>query len=146
VNLRRLLVAAAFAVALLPGTALAGKHSISGTVQDRNGQPVERVNVTLEPGNVEIITDETGKFLIDYQRDAEGNRTKLAKRTDYAITFFKIGYHEEKQEFFYKRGELVLEPVTLKEDTIKLDPSSDNIDPATFPDRAQSSGGSYEGE
>jgi hypothetical protein len=146
VKLRDLFVAASFALVLFPGTAFAGKHSISGTVVDRNGQPVERVNVTLSPGNVEIITDETGKFLIDYLRDADGNRTKLGKRADYAVSFFKVGYHEEKQSFFYKRGELVLEPVTLKEDTIKLDPSVDNIDPATFPDRQENSGGSYEGE
>jgi hypothetical protein len=146
VNLRSLFATVALALAIAPGTALAAKHSIAGTVVNRNGDPVERVNVTLSPGNVEIITDETGKFLIDYLRDDEGNRTKLSKRTDYTVTFFKVGFHEETQTFFYKRGELVIEPVTLKEDTIKIDPSSDNIDPATYPSRQQDAGGSYEGE
>lgn len=129
-----------------PASAWAAKHSIAGTVTNRNGDPIERVNVTLSPGNVEIITDETGKFLIDYLRDDAGNRIKLAKRTDYAVSFFKVGYHEEKQTFLFKRGALVLEPVTLKEDTIRVDASQDNIDPASFPDRQQNSGGSYEGE
>lgn len=138
------LVAAAALVAPLP--AHAGKHFITGTVTDRNGAPVERVNVTLAPGNVEIITDETGKFTIDYLRDEEGNRTKLAKRTDYTVSFFKVGFHEEKVSFTYKRGAFAIEPVTLKEDTIKVNASSDNIDPAASPDRQQSSGGSYEGE
>lgn len=143
---RNLLAAAALVLALLPGTAHAGKHFITGTVLDRNGSPVERVNVTLAPGNVEIITDETGKFLVDYLRDEEGNRTRLGKRTEYTILFFKVGYHEEKVTFLYKRGELALEPITLKEETIKVDPSTDNIDPASVTNRQQDAGGSYEGE
>ncbi|MFZ5475508.1 MAG: carboxypeptidase-like regulatory domain-containing protein [Myxococcota bacterium] len=145
--MRSLRHAALAALLLAPFPALAGsKHAITGTVIDRNGEPLERVNVALAPGNVEIITDETGKFLVDYLRDEEGNRVKLAKRTEYTVSFFKVGFHEEKQTFFYKRGAFVLEPITLKEDTIRVDPSTDNIDPAQFPDRQQSSGGSYEGE
>lgn len=132
--------------ALAPSPAMAGKHAIAGQVVDRNGEPLERVNVRLEPGNVEIITDETGKFLVDYLRDEEGNRVKLQKRTEYKVSFFKVGYHEEAQTFLYKRGEHVIEPVTLAEDTIKVAPSTDNIDPSAFPDRQQSTGGSYEGE
>jgi hypothetical protein len=115
-------------------------------VIDRNGDPVERVNVTLAPGNVEIITDETGKFMVDYLRDEEGNRTRLQKRTEYTVTFFKVGFHEQKLTFLYKRGEHLLETVTLKEETIKVDPSADVIDPSAFPDRQQDAGGSYEGE
>lgn len=144
---RRLFASAALLAALaFPSPAWAGKHSISGTVVDRNGEPVERVNVALSPGNVEIITDETGRFLIDYLRDDEGNRVKLQKRTEYTVTFFKVGFHEQKQTFAYKRGELVLETVTLEEETIKVDPSRDNIDPAALTNRQQETGGSYEGE
>ncbi len=150
VNLRRLLPfalgAALLAGALAPATAHAGKHLIKGSVLDRNGDPVERVNVTLAPGNVEIITDETGAFLVDYLRDEEGNRTRLSKRTEYTVVFFKVGYHEEKVTFLYKRGEHALETVTLKEETIKVDPSTDNIDPASLTNRPQEAGGSYEGE
>ncbi len=146
--MKRLLAPLALALLLLlPGTAAAkNKHFIMGTVLDRNGSPVERVNVTLAPGNVEIITDETGTFLIDYLRDDEGNRTRLSKRTEYTVTFFKVGFHEESVTVAYKRGELAMETVTLKEETIKVDPSSDNIDPATLTNRQQDAGGSYEGE
>jgi hypothetical protein len=131
---------------LVPLALAANKHAITGQVLDRNGEPLERVNVALAPGNVEIITDETGKFLVDYLRDDEGNRVKLQKRTEYTLSFFKVGFHEEKATVVYKRGTLVVEPVTLKEDTIRVESSKDDIDPAQFPDRQQTSGGSYEGE
>ena len=126
--------------------AFAAKPVILGSCLDRNGAPVERVNVKLSPGDVDIITDETGTFRIDYLRDEAGERTKLAKRTDYSIEYFKVGFHPETATFYFKRGELILEPVTLKQDTIKVDHSTDNIDASLYPDRAQTSGGSYEGE
>lgn len=134
------------ACVLLASACAAPKHAISGTVVDRNGRPVPRANVRLEPGNVEIITDTQGGFTIDYLRDNEGNRTRLQRRTKYAMEFFKVGYHPDDIQFDYKRGELLLEPVTLVEDTIKLAQSQDDIDPAQHPDRAQGAGGSYEGE
>jgi hypothetical protein len=62
------------------------------------------------------------------------------------VRFFKVGYHEDAVTFLFKRGTLDLEPVTLREDTIRLAPSSDNIDPAGVTDRQQDAGGSYEGE
>ncbi len=126
--------------------AFAAKKAISGAVVDRNGDAIERANVKLSPGNVEIITDDAGKFSIDYLRDEEGNRVKLAKRTHYTIEFFKVGFHTEIIEFDYKRGDLALELVTMKEDSIRVEVSNADIDPSKFPDRAQSSGGSYEGE
>lgn len=124
----------------------ATKRQISGQIVDRNGEGLARVNVRLEPGNVEIITDDEGRFLLDYLRDEEGNRVKLKKRTTYTVELFKVGFHEEKQELAYTRGELVVEPITLTEETVRVSNSSDDIDPARFTDRAQSSGGSYEGE
>lgn len=131
---------------LLPSVALAKKPVIYGAVVDRNGEEVARVNVKLAPGNVEIITDESGKFSIDYLRDEEGNRVKLSKKTDYEVEFFKLGYHPETIKFYFKRGELFLEATTLKEDTIAIKASQDNIDPSQYPERSESSGGSYEGE
>lgn len=126
--------------------ACAVKHSISGQVMDRNGEPVERANVALSPGGVEIVTDDSGRFVIDYLRDDEGSRVKLARRTEYQAEFFKVGYHAETTSFYFKRGEMVLEPVTLTEDTIRVDNSTVDIDPERYPDRAQDAGGSYEGE
>lgn len=131
---------------LLPTAAWAKKPVIYGSVVDRNGEAVARVNVKLSPGNVELITDETGKFSIDYLRDEEGNRIKLTKKTDYEVEFFKVGFHPETMKFYFKRGELFLEPTTLKPDTVSVKASQDNIDPGQYPDRAQSAGGSYEGE
>jgi hypothetical protein len=130
----------------LPLTAVAKGHAIIGQVIDRNGKPVERVNVALSPGNVEIITDNSGGFRIDYLRDAEGNRIKLSKKTEYVLTFFRVGYNEESIRFSYKRGELILEPLTLQEDSIRVEYMPENIDPSRFNDQTQGSGGSYEGE
>ena len=146
---------------LLVGVALAKGNAILGTVVDRNGEPMQSVNVSLSPVvdekeassgetaeviTVEIITDETGSFRIDYLRDSEGNRIKLAKRTTYALTLFSVGYHEESIQVEYRRGELVLEPILLEKETIRVDNAGDNIDPSAHPDGTQSSGGSYEGE
>lgn len=134
------------ALLLSPSAAWAKKPKLIGSVVDRNGEALARVNVKLSPGNVEIITDDSGTFSIDYLRDEEGERVKLAKRTTYEFEFFKVGYQPEKASVEFKRGELLMEPVTLKEDTISVKASSDNIDPGLYPDRGQSSGGSYEGE
>lgn len=131
-------------LALAPGCA--GKRLITGQVVDRNGQPMDRVIISLDPGGVELITDSAGAFTIDYLRDEEGERIKLDKKTDYTLEAFRTGYHVERLDFYYKRGELLLEPVTMKEDTIQLRPSEDVIDPERFPDRTHSAGSNYEGE
>jgi hypothetical protein len=144
---RALLLAGVLVGGLLaPGSAWAKKPKLFGTVVNRNGEALARVNVKLSPGNVEIITDDTGKFTIDYLRDAEGNRVKLSKKTTYEFEYFKVGYAPQKVSVDFKRGELILEPITLQEDTISVKASNDNIDPGLYPDRAQNSGGSYEGE
>ncbi len=121
-------------------------HAIMGQVVDRNGKPIARTNVTLAPGNVEIITDDDGRFVIDYLRDAEGTRTRLARRSEYSVEYFKVGYHVEKATFYFKNGELSLEPVALTEDTVRVSASPTEFDPANFGDRGQEAGGSYEGE
>ncbi|MSQ03614.1 MAG: carboxypeptidase regulatory-like domain-containing protein [Myxococcales bacterium] len=121
-------------------------HAISGLVLDRNGKPLGRTNVTLAPGNVEIITDDNGRFMIDYLRDAEGTRVKMGKRTDYAIEYFKVGYHPQKSTFYFKNGELTLEPASLAEDTVRVEASDTVFDPGAHPNRGQEAGGSYEGE
>jgi hypothetical protein len=121
-------------------------HAISGSVVDRNGEPVERAIVTLEPGNVQIVTDQDGAWEVDYLRDEEGERIKLDKRTDYTVEAFKAGYRPEEIDLYYKRGELPTEPLVLKEDTIRVVPSEQDIDPDSHPDRTHGSGANYEGE
>ena len=124
----------------------ASKHAISGTILDRNGTPVERAIVSVAPGNVQLVTDQNGWFEIDYLRDEAGERTKLGKRTIYEVEIFKAGYHLATQTVEYKRGEMILEPITLNEDTIRVVGADENIDPGQFPDRSHSAGAAYEGE
>ena len=121
-------------------------HAIYGTVLDRNGEPLERVVVGLAPGNVELVTDEYGQFTIDYLRDETGARVKLQRRADYEVSLFKPGFHNASTTFYFKRGELELEPLGMTEDTIRVDAGGENIDPGEYPDRAQNNGAAYEGE
>jgi hypothetical protein len=131
-------------LALSPGCS---RHqAIFGTVLDRNGNPLERVVVGLDPGNVELVTDEQGRFTIDYLRDDAGARIKLQKRSDYEVSFFKPGFHNASTTFYFKRGELQLDPMSLTEDTIRVEAGDENIDPGQYPDRAQNNGAAYEGE
>ena len=121
-------------------------HQIRGTVTDRNGEPMDRVVISLNPGGVELITDSEGAFTIDYLRDEEGNRVRLEKRTEYTVEAFKTGYHVASTALYYKKGDVICEAITLKEDTIRVDSSEDNIDPARFIDKTHSAGTNYEGE
>ena len=88
--------------------ACAGKGFISGQVIDRNGDPVDRAIVKLAPGNVQLVTDREGRFLIDYLRDETGERIKLAKRTAYEVEVWKPGFHTQEISLGYKRGEVVM--------------------------------------
>ncbi len=134
------------AAALLASSGCTRHHAIYGTVLDRNGEPLERVVVGLSPGNVELVTDEYGRFTIDYLRDETGARTKLARRSDYEVSLFKPGFHNASTTFYFKRGELLLDPLNMTEDTIRVEAGEENIDPGLYPDRAQNNGAAYEGE
>lgn len=135
-----LLVAGAFAA---PAFA---KGAIHGSVTDRNGAPMSRVNVRIIPGNVEIVTDEQGLFTIDYLRDADGNRTRLTTKTTYTFEVYKLGFQLAKADIEYKRGDIDLEPVTLLPDTISVRASATDMDPANGTETDAQGGGSYEGE
>jgi hypothetical protein len=130
----------------LLGTSACGPHFIQGQVIDRNGEPVARAIVGLQPGNVEIVTDGDGAFMVDYLRDETGERVKLKRRTDYAIEIFKPGFHVLGQDFYYKRGELVMEAFVLKEDSIRVIGNEEIYDPSEHRDRTHSAGQSLEGE
>lgn len=121
-------------------------HALIGNVTDRNGDPLDRVIVSVAPGNVQLVTDSEGYYAIDYLRDEDGERTKMGKRTVYDIEIFKPGYHPEEVTVEYKRGELFLDNVVLKEDTIRVVGSELDIDPDSHPDRTTSGGATYEGE
>ena len=136
-------IAALFAVAC---AGACGPHIIQGQIIDRNGEPVPRAIVGLAPGNVEIVTDGEGRFMVDYLRDDSGERIKLKRRTDYGIEIFKPGFHVLSQEFYFKRGELLMEPMVLKEDSIRVIGSDELYNPDDHRDRTHSSGQSLEGE
>lgn len=131
---------------LSSGLSACGPHIIEGQIIDRNGQPVPRAIVGIAPGNVEIVTDGDGRFMLDYLRDDAGERVKLKRRTDYGIEIFKPGFHVLNQEFYYKRGELLMEPLVLKEDSIRVIGSDELYSPDEHRDRTHSSGQSLEGE
>ena len=131
---------------LLLVPACAGRRAISGQVVDRNGTPLDRVVISVEPGNVEIVTDAEGRFVLNYLRDADGARRHIQPRTDYSIEAFQVGYHVARTRLSYRNGQQALEPITLAPDRIRLDPSDVNIDPALHPDVVRYAGATYEGE
>ena len=132
--------------ALIATPARAGRHQILGSVIDRNGQPVNRAIVSLTPGNLQMMTDREGEFVIDYLRDEDGRRTRMKKRTTYALEVFKPGYHPKTLTLEYKRGTLELPVITLVEDSIEIDDVTENIDPGLFKDPTHSAGAAYEGQ
>jgi len=136
-----------------PSLALAGTHSIATRVTDRNGSGLGRTIVSLtpkeddaKPYTVELVTDRQGNVLIDYLRDSDGERTKLAKKTEYVLEVFKPGYHPFSTSFYYKKGELTLDPVVLVEETIEVEDIAENLDPATTPESTHAAGANYEGQ
>jgi hypothetical protein len=131
---------------LVFGLACAGSRAITGQVIERNGAPVPQAIVSLEPGNVEVLTDETGRFAIGYLREDDGDRKALALRTEYRLEAFKVGFHLASAQVAYRTGQLRVEPVTLAPDTIDLPPAQQALDPARFPDAVRSAGATYEGE
>ena len=132
--------------ALLFATPALARNAISGEVKDRNGAPLDRVIITLKPGNVQLVTDREGRFLVDYLRDDEGERTKLSKKTDYAIEIFKPGFHLETRTFYYKSGELILDPFTMVEETIAVRDEGENLDPDIYSTGTTNTGATYEGQ
>lgn len=145
-RLFRVLAVVLAAAFLAASPAQAGHKFIQGVVKDRNGKPVDKAVVSLKPGNVQLVTDREGRFLIDYLRDKNGQRTKLSRKTDYTIEIFKPGYHIQDLKFFYKKGELDLKPFTLVPETIKIEDDGQNLDPALYSDRTTNSGATYEGQ
>ena len=131
---------------LAPVTACAGSRAISGQVIDRNGQPVPQAIVSLEPGNVEVVTDAEGRFDIGYLRDDRGDRKALAARTAYRVEAFKVGFHVADRAVDYRSGQLALPPLTLTPETIEVAPAAVDLDPARDGEAVRAAGATYEGE
>lgn len=130
---------------LLVSSAWAGNR-LEGQVLDRNGEPVDRAIVSLVPGNVQLMTDREGRFLIDYLRDDKGERARLKGRTSYVLEVFKPGFHAQALDVAYRSGPLALPVVTLVEETIEVEIGDENLDPALFGDPSHAGGAAYEGQ
>lgn len=126
--------------------ASAGNNSISGVVLDRNGDPVDQAIVSLEPGYVELVTDREGKFLIDYLRNEDGNRVKLKGKREFNLEIFKVGFHTERQTFFYKRGPVTIETIRLVEETIQIHDDNADLSETLDAKPTHSAGANYEGQ
>ncbi len=135
----------AITLLLALATGCATRHAIVGKVVDRNGEPMGRVIVAVEPGGVELLTDNEGAFAVDYLRDDEGKRTKLKRRTQYTVETFRTGFQTVRTEVDYRRGELQLAAIVMPEETIRVAPGNHMIDPSTA-ERPTSTGATYEGE
>lgn len=122
------------------------KPGITGHVVDRNGAGMSRAIVSLAPGNVELVTDRDGNFVVDYLRAADGDRKKLRRHTEYVLEVFKPGYHVYAVHLPYRRGVLTVDTVTMIEETVDLADLPENLDPALYKTQTQSSGANYEGQ
>jgi len=136
----------------LVASAMAGKSVIVGTVVDRNGDPVPRavvaVDVTTKARQtlgVALMTDRSGKYRIEYLRvDGEERTMKLPKKSAYAIEVFKPGYHQRQADVYLRSGKLVVDPITLVEETIAVQDLPENLDPGTQSESAPSTGATFE--
>ncbi len=126
--------------------AQAGKNHITGQVVDRNGQPLARAVVSLSPGDVYLVTDREGWFLINYLREEDGRRTRLDKKVDYQLEVFKVGYHTYNGSIAYKRGVYEVDTVTMIEETVDVSEFPVNLDPDLYSHPTSSSAASYEGQ
>ena len=105
--------------------AFAGSHKIVGSVVDGDEAPVSRALVRLIPGNIQLVTDNEGRFTLDYLRDDAGKRVRLKKRTDYVIEVSKPGFHVHTTPLHYRRGVLSLPTLVLVEETVRVEDSAE---------------------
>lgn len=105
--------------------------SMYGKVVDRNDKPLSRVTITIEPGQVERISNKWGEYDIEYLFSDDGERLSLKKNQDYSISAWKAGFHESAQIFRFSGGKSEIPAITLIEDTIALTPEN-ILDPSTI--------------
>lgn len=118
------------ALGLVVASTAQGANLIGGTVVDRNGDPMPKALIELTPGNVELVTDRSGAFQIDYLRDPQGERVKLEKKTVYELKILKAGYHAHTVSVPYRHGPFLVEPVVMVPITIEVDDIRENLDKA----------------
>ena len=47
---------------------------------------------------------------------------------------------------YYKKGGITMDPITLTEETIKIQDQAENLDPGLYSDPTHSAGANYEGQ
>lgn len=102
-----------------------------GKVVDRNDKPLARVTIRVAPGEVERVSNKWGEYEVEYLFSDEGERKALSKNSDYTISAWKPGYHEQTQIFRYEGGSSEIPTITLVEDSIELSPEN-ILDPSTL--------------
>jgi hypothetical protein len=127
-------------------TACAGPNAISGTVTDRSGRPVDRAIVSLDPGNIELVTDREGRFVIDYLRDEHAERVRLRPKTEYSLEVFKAGFHVETRAVPYRRGPLDVGELALTAETLEVQHDGRNLLPTLQGERTTGASSTYEGQ
>jgi hypothetical protein len=133
-----------FLIAALSDDALGANAVIGGIVTNQNNEPLERAQIRLSPGNVELVTGRDGRYEIVYLRDQTGERVKLTKRQEYQLEVFKVGFHVTTVPVIYKRGVLEVETVSLTPETLKIDDMLVDLDASEL--MTQANGNSKEGD
>ncbi len=127
-------------------SACGSKRIITGVVTDSGGQPLDRAIVSLEPGNVEMVTDRQGQFTIDYLRTDDASRTGIRKRQTYLLDVFKPGFSIQQLEFYYKSGAYSVGPLELIEEVLRVQDDGENLVPSLQAEPTLSGGAAYEGQ
>ena len=142
-------LARAFATLLVLASAQACAihHRLMGQVVDRNGQPVPRASITLTPGDVALVTDQDGRFLIDYIRTGEdARRVPVPGHRDYTVELFKPGFHVKTFDFFYARGLHDFGRIEMTEETIEVRQDELDLDVGLYSTPTHAAGANYEGQ
>ena len=95
---------------------------------------MDEVLIRLDPGNVEVITDSKASTESTIYGMNGGTESQSIEKFEYRLEAFRLGFHIHETAVFYKRGELNVSPVTLTEDTIRIQPNQLSID-LPYPDR-----------
>ncbi len=134
------------ALVQLGALAFGAQNQIAGTVVDQNGKPVQNVVVSVSPGDLQIASDASGAFLVDYLRDEAGERVKLGRKTEYVFEFFKPGFHSQRMQVKFLKGAVVMDALALVPVTIDVVDLGGNLDPALYDAATSSEGATYEGQ
>lgn len=127
-------------------SACGGKRVITGMVTDASGQPLDNAIIRLEPGNIELVTDRQGQFVIEYLRTDDASRTGIAKRQTYVLDVFKPGFSIEQREFYYKSGAHLVGAIPLTPEVLRVQDDGENLVPSLQAEPTNTGGATYEGQ